>query len=309
MAKGSGALRVVLAALAGNVAITVTKFIAFALTGSTAMFTEGIHSLVDSSNQLLLLWGQKRAARPPTESHPFGYGMESYFWSFVVALMIFLAGGAVAIWEGVEKLIHPADIERPHISLIVLGASALFEALSFRTAYREYRHLVRGRQVRIWRFLRASKDPNIFATLLEDGAALIGLTLAAVGIAAAAYLGLGWADAVASIGIGLVLVTVAIFMANETRSLIAGEAASPIIEAAVREDLAGCPQLGKLAGLKSLHLGPEAILVALDWRFPDRMSRGEVAAASAQLARRVRKVDPRVHTVLFSPAALSDAAV
>lgn len=295
----SGARKVVLAALSGNLAIAVTKFVTFAFTGSTAMLTEAIHSLVDTGNQGLLLIGQRRAGRPASESHPFGYGMETYFWSFIVALMIFLAGGAVAIWEGVEKLVRPAPIQRPYISLIVIAVSAVFEGLSFRTAYREYKSLVRGREVRVWRFLKLSKDPNVFATLLEDGAALIGLTLAAAGTAAAGYLDLAWGDGAASIAIGCVLVAVALFMANETRSLIAGEAASPVIVERVRKALAASGDLGRLEGLKTLHLGPQTILVALAWRFPAAMTRADIAAASAELTTRVRAADERIGSVLF----------
>jgi cation diffusion facilitator family transporter len=234
-----GALKVVLAALAGNL--------------------EGIHSLVDTADQVLLLIGQRRAARPPDVNHPFGYGMETYFWTFIVALMIFLAGGAVAIWEGVEKVLHPTPVSHPWVSFGVLAASALFEGLSFRTAYREYRHIVRGRDIRLLGFLRDSKDPNVFATILEDGTALTGLALAAAGVAGSTLLGWRWADGVASVLIGLLLVGVAVFLANETRSLIAGEAAVPSIEERVRRALDGCAHLGELARLRTLHLGPQSI--------------------------------------------------
>lgn len=296
----SGARRVVLAALTGNVAIAVTKFVAFAFTRSTAMLTEGIHSLVDSGNQALLLYGQVRAARPATANHPFGHGMETYFWSFIVALMIFFAGGAVAIWEGAEKLLHPAPVALPVVNYAVLGASAVFEALSFRTAYREYRDSVRGQDVRLFGFLRRSKDPNIFATILEDGAALAGLAIAALGVTGS-MLGLEWADGAASITIGLLLIAVAVFMANETRSLIAGESAAPHIEHRVRAGLERATDLGTLTGLRTLHLGPRSILVSIGWRFPDTMSRAELARAFTALQERARAADPRVTHVLFEP--------
>src|SRR5262249_12961400 len=156
--------------------------------------------------------------------HPFGYGMEVYFWAFVVALMIFLVGGAVSIWQGWARLSHHEPIERPWISLAVLAVSALFEGSSFSVAYRAFRRTVHGRRVRLYRFLKASKDPSLFATLMEDGAAVTGLAVAALGVIAAAWLGLWWADGAASIVIGLLLTGIAIFLANETRSLIAGEA-------------------------------------------------------------------------------------
>jgi len=287
---------VVLAALAGNLAIAVVKFVAFGATRSTAMLTEGIHSLVDTGDQLLLLVGQSRAAKAPNENHPFGYGMETYFWSFIVALMIFLAGGAVGVWEGVEKLLHPAPASRPIISFGVLAASAVFEGLSFRTAYREFRDVVRGRRVRLWGFLRLSKDPNVFATLLEDGAALTGLALAALGVAGASA-GLPWADGAASVAIGVLLLSVAVFLANETRSLIAGEAAAPVIVACVEAALADGP--GEVRRLRTLHLGPRSILVAVNWSPPDGLSSAQAAREMADLEARVRAADERVAHVFF----------
>ena len=303
MAKTSGSLRVVLAALFGNLAIAVTKFVAFYFTRSTAMLTEGIHSVVDTGDQLLLLIGQKRAARPPDPSHPFGYGMETYFWSFIVALMIFLVGGAVSIWEGFEKLLHPEPVGQPWINFGVLGAAMIFEGFSFHTAYKEYRNVVQGRDVRLWRFLKLSKDPNLFATLLEDGAALVGLALAASGIAASTFLGQAWADGAASIAIGLVLVAVALFLANETRSLIAGEAAAPSIVERARDAATAGGEGERLENLVSLHLGPRSILIALTVKFsPDLCGDGLDAAMSA-LAGRVRDSDERIQHVVFRPSA------
>ncbi|MEI9965836.1 MAG: cation transporter [Caulobacteraceae bacterium] len=153
-----GSTRVVLAALAGNLAIAVVKFAAFLFTRSSAMLTESIHSLVDTGDQLLLLTGQARGSRPPDATHPLGYGMETYFWSFIVALMVFLLGGAASIWQGVAKIAHPVAMSRPWINYVVLAISAVFEAGSFMAAYREYRRVVRGRDIRLFRYLRLSKD-------------------------------------------------------------------------------------------------------------------------------------------------------
>jgi cation diffusion facilitator family transporter len=297
-----GARKVVLAALAGNFAIAVTKFVAFGFTRSSAMLTEGVHSLVDTADQLLLLVGQARAGRPANDTHPFGYGMETYFWSFIVALMIFLVGGLVSVWQGVGKILHPEPISRPMISFAVLGASAVFEGLSFRTAYREFREIVRGRDVRLFGFLKGSKDPNVFATLLEDGAALTGLGIAAAGIAASVLAGLLWADGAASVLIGLLLVTIAIFLANETRSLIAGESAAPPIEAAVREALGRAAPDGEVTRLRTLHLGPQSILVALDWRFGGSGGFPAAQREAARLEASVRAADPRIQEVLFEIA-------
>jgi cation diffusion facilitator family transporter len=291
---------VVLTALAGNLAIALIKFAAFFFTRSTAMLTEAIHSVVDTGDQLLLLVGQKRGARPPDASHPFGYGMETYFWSFIVALMIFVVGGALSIWEGAEKLLHPADMGRPWVNLVVLAASAVFEGASFSVAYREFRKMVQGRDVRIWRFVQLSKDPNLFATLLEDGAALVGLGLAALGVLGAGYLHLPWADGAASVGIGLLLVAVAGVMANETRSLIAGEAAAPLIVDAARMALED-PRVSSIVEVASLHLGPRSILVAVTLRFRSGLSGDEVQQAADELVRRVRAADPRIGGVFLRP--------
>jgi cation diffusion facilitator family transporter len=311
----AGARKVVLAALAGNLAIAVTKFIAFAFSGSTAMLTEAIHSLVDTGDQLLLLVGQHRAAQPANASHPFGYGMETYFWSFIVALMIFLAGGAAAIWQGVERIRDPLPVNHPLISICVLAASALFEGLSFRTAYREYRRAVHCRNIRLLSFLRLSKDPNVFATILEDGAALTGLALAAAGVAGSAILGWHWADGLASVLIGVLLISVAAFMANETRSLIAGEAAADFIEENVRGALDQCAYLGQLVRMRTLHLGPQNILVAVCWRFDRSLSYAAALAGILKIQADIRTAEPRVADVLFEfvdqpapPEAVSSAA-
>jgi hypothetical protein len=179
--KRDGSTTVVYAALGGNLAIAVTKFGAALYTGSSAMFTEALHSLVDTVDQGLLLYGMHRARRPPDEAHPFGYGLELYFWSFVVALLIFSLGGAFAIYEGVEKIRHPESIRNAWVNFTVLGLAVLFEGYSFGVAWREMRR--RHADVGMWSALRRSKDPSTFTLILEDGAALTGLGLAAIGVA------------------------------------------------------------------------------------------------------------------------------
>jgi cation diffusion facilitator family transporter len=301
--KGSEGVssRVVLVALAGNLAIALIKLTAFFMTRSTAMLTEAIHSAVDTGDQLLLMVGQKRGRRPPDETHPFGYGMETYFWSFIVALMIFMVGGALSIWEGARKLLHPAGIDDPWINLVVLAVSAVFEALSFRLAYRGYRRMVRGRNIPLWQFLVLSKDPSLFATLLEDGAALTGLALAALGVIGEGWLGLEWADGTASIAIGLLLVAVAVFMANETRSLIAGEAAAPFIVEQARSALEADPRVATLVDVASLQLGPQQILLAVTLRFRPGLTGEQIEAAADDLAVRAQASDPRICSVFLRP--------
>jgi cation diffusion facilitator family transporter len=296
-----GSTPVVLAALGGNLAIAVTKFAAFLFTRSSAMLTEAIHSLVDTGDQVLLLIGQKRAELPPNARHPLGYGMETYFWSFTVALMIFTVGGVVSLYEGWRKLQHPEPISRAWVSFLVLALSMAAEAVSFSTAYREYRRMVRGRGVHLFRYLKLSKDPNVIAVLLEDGAAMIGLVLAAIGIAASVFLRAAWADGAASMAIGLLLIAVAVFLANETRSLIAGEAAAPDIVARVRVCVEDDARVAQVHELLSLHLGPRHILFAISLCFRAGVSGEAVQGAAADLTRKVRAVDERIAFVFLRP--------
>ena len=257
---------VVYAALAGNLAIAATKFVAFALTGSSAMLTEAIHSSVDTGNQGLLLLGLARAKKPPSDTHPFGYGMEVYFWAFVVALLIFALGGAFSIYEGVLKIRQPEPIARAWINFLVIGLAALFEGASFLVAWRQFK--VVRKDTPFLRAIRRSKDPSIFAVLLEDGAALAGLAIAALGVAGSAVFGVAWADGAASVAIGVLLIAVAIFLASETRSLLTGESASPAIVEAVREMLAADARIDTVAEVLSMHLGPQEILLGVTLDFP-----------------------------------------
>jgi cation diffusion facilitator family transporter len=292
--KTSGSHKVVFAALSGNLAIAVTKFAAALLTGSSAMLTEAIHSGVDTGNQGLLLLGLARANRPPSQSHPFGYGMELYFWSFVVALMIFALGGAVSVYQGVHKILRPEPIDRAWINFAVIGLSALFEGGSFVVAWREFKTL-RG-EVPFFRALKGSKDPSIFAVLLEDGAALLGLCLAALGVAGSVA-GLAWADGAASVAIGVLLVFIAGFLANETRSLLTGEAAAPRIVENVRQALARDARVESVTEVLSMHLGPREILLGVTLDFQDRLTAGEIEDAADDFATLIQGVDPRITRV------------
>ena len=289
---------VVYAALAGNVAIAAVKFLAAGLTGSSSMLSEAVHSVVDSLDQILLLWGGRRGAREPDASHPFGYGLEVYFWSFTVSLMVFLLGGAVSIYEGVTKLRQPEPSTHLNVAYLVLAVSALFEGATFAFSYLQFRKLA-GRRMGLVDFLRRSKDPNLIVTLMEDGAALAGLALAAVGVTGQ-LLGLRWADGAASIAIGVLLMAVAWLLANETRSLIAGEAADSSVVEAVRRALDAHPGAGEVAEVATLQLGPERILVALTIDVADGRE-GEVERVAAELTDHVRAADPRVFRVYFRP--------
>lgn len=299
MAEGSA--RVVLIAMGGNLAITLAKFGAFALSGSSAMLTEAIHSLIDTGNQVLLLVGQRRGRIGRDRDHPMGHGMEIYFWSFVVALMVFLIGGVFGLYEGIRHLLSPEPLGSPWISLGVLAISAVFEGSSFVAAYREYRNVVRGRDIRLWRFIRVSKDPGLYATLLEDSAALAGIGLAALGVIGSSFFQLHWADGAASIAISLLLVTVSVVLANETRSLIAGEAVAPPVMQELKAALAGLPSIEKVHEITTLHLGPQTILAAVTLQFRPELSGGARDEAVREITRALQRADDRIAYVYVRP--------
>ena len=298
----TGSTFVILVALAGNLAIAIAKFVASWISGSTAMYTEAIHSLVDTGDQILLLIGQKRGERPPDARHPLGHGMETYFWSFIVALMVFLLGGVLSVYEGVRQILEPEPVVSPWISLRVLAIGATFEGTSFRIAYREYRRVVRGRPTRLWDFIKASKDPALFSVLLEDSAALIDIGTAAIGVVAATFFQVTWADGIASIAIGLLLASVAFVLANETRSLIAGEAVAPIVMERLEETLAHIDCITELEEIATLHLGPGAILVALTLALRPRSTTEAVNKAILEITRCLQETDGRIAYVYVRPA-------
>ena len=302
MAHG-GSRRVILAALAGNLAIAATKLAAVIFTGSSAMLSEAIHSAVDTGNQGLLLIGLRRAARPPSPRHPFGHGMELYFWAFVVALMIFALGGAVSIYEGWRKIAEPEPVESAWVNFLVLGAAIVFEALSFRVAFREFRRSQAGEP--FWQAIRASKDPGVFAVLLEDAAALAGLAIALVGLGLAEWLHMPALDGAASIGIGLLLVLAAGFLANETRSLLTGEAASPRLVAEVRATLTADPRVKTVDELLSMHLGPAEVLMAVTIDLEDELPGAGVEQAARELSHNIEDRHPEVTRIFLRPRRLA----
>jgi cation diffusion facilitator family transporter len=299
MADGSG--KVVYAALAGNILVALCKYAAAILSGSSAMLTEAVHSSADCLNQLLLLVGVRRGRLPADDTHQFGYGMEIYFWTFVVAMLVLIVGGAFSLYQGIEKLSAPAPIRSPLVTLGVLVLSAIFEGSSFAIGYREYeqvkkRHAPRSR-VGLVRFIQWSKDPSLYETLLEDGAALAGLLIAGVGILASAYGGWLAADAIASIAIGLLLLANGVAILVATRSLIAGEAVAPPVLENLKLGLKDQPWSDRIVDVATLHLGPNCILVAATLLpakngLPDELIAKEVE-------QRLRKIDPRVIEVLF----------
>jgi cation diffusion facilitator family transporter len=295
--------KVVYAALAGNVLVALSKFVAAALSGSSAMLTEGIHSSADTLNQVLLLIGTRRSHARPDATHAFGYGMEVYFWAFVVAVMVLFVGAAASFYEGVSELRNVRTISAPGVSLAVLALSMLFEGASFSVGYREYKRIVRGRKVDgqhvgLWRFIAISKDPNLYESLLEDMTALIGIAIAATGVVASAYFGVLWADGAASVAIGVLLMADAAVIASATRSLIAGEAAAPPILAQIEALRSESTSL-HIPEVRTLHLGPRTILVAVTVSVTPGQSVPAVGREIDEFSARIKALDRRISDVLF----------
>jgi cation diffusion facilitator family transporter len=295
-----GSTRVVYAALAGNALVAASKYVAAALSGSSAMLTEAIHSTSDCTNQLLLLIGVRRGRLPADPSHQFGYGMEIYFWTFVVAVLVMLAGGAYSIFRGVSELAAPHPIDAPKLSLAVLVLSGFFEGISFRVGYKQYKkvvaaHRIPGQTISLIQFIKLSKDPSLYESLLEDGAALAGLAVAAVGIVASAYFGLLRADGAASVLIGVILVVNGFAILVATRSLVAGEAVAPNVLHDLRAAVEGQLWSDRVSDLATLHLGPSCILVAVTL-LPGS---GNDDKVGDEIERRLKATDPRILEVLF----------
>ena len=296
-----GSTTVVLVALGANLGIAVAKFGASVLTGSSAMFSEAIHSLVDSGNQGLMLYGIKRSARPADDKHPFGYSKELYFWSFVVAIMLFALGSGVSIYEGIEKLKHPHPISDVHIIYAVLGIAVLLEGFACYKAMQEF-NARRGRRG-ILTALRQSKDPSLFAILLEDFAAILGLIVAAVGVTVADLLHYEPADGIASIIIGVILACVAMFMAFEIKHLIIGEAADAEtqrgIMAAIKAEQGEGKPIRAINEVRTMHLGPHDILVAASVDFGGNVSADEVEGATARIETAIKSKFPDVRRLFL----------
>ena len=288
------------AAVAANLAIAVTKFAAASYTGSSAMWSEGIHSLVDTSNEGLLLYGLYRAARPADEEHPFGHGRELYFWSFIVALLIFALGAGLSFYEGALHIANPAPIEAPLVSIAVLIVSAAFEGWSWSVSYQQ---LGESRQrVGLLEAVTRSKDPAIFIILLEDTAALAGIAVALAGISASALLDMPVLDGAASIGVAIILAVTAIFLAREVKGLLIGEQARPAVRNGIRE-LAD-QQLGitEICNLFTVHLGPDQVLALLTVSFDAALTADRVEDTVAAFERAAKAKYPELVAVLASPA-------
>ena len=297
-----GSKKAVYAALFANLGIAIAKFGGAAYTGSSAMVAEGVHSVVDTSNQALLLLGMKRAARPATPRHPFGYSREIYFWCFVVAVVLFTAGGTFAIWEGIEKLRHPHPVENPGVNYAILSVAILLEAGSFAVAIKEFRKVAGDRHW--WSAITEAKDPVLFTVLFEDSAAMVGLVVALVGLIAAETLGIPALDGAASIVIGLVLIGASILLARETMSLIVGEAAAPEVLDDIERLIRAEASINGVRDITSVHLGPHDIIVTAAVDFDDEVPAGEVERIVARILEAVQTAQPDVKRLFLAPTTL-----
>jgi cation diffusion facilitator family transporter len=285
----------VIAAIVGNGAIAAIKFVAGAMTGSSAMISEGIHSVVDTGNGGLIFHGLRRGARPPDAAHPFGHGMEVFFWSLIVAVSIFGIGGGMSIYEGAVHIRHPAPLENPLINYIVLAAAVVFEAISFSVAWSAFRKHRKGRRTLV--AIHHAKDPSLFTVLFEDSAALLGLVVAFLGVFLSHLYDEPLIDGVASVVIGIILVCAAAWLAYESKSLLVGEAAEPELVAAVKEIALADPAVIGLGAVLTMHLGPREVLLNIEVQFKPGLAVEDIHAAIHRIEGHISDPFPEVTRV------------
>lgn len=295
--------KAVIAAFLANSGIAVTKFVAWFFSGSASMLAEAIHSVADACNQLLLLGG-RLAKRQADREHPFGYGRERYVWSFIVALVLFSVGGLYSIYEGIQKIQHPHEIDVPWLPLTVLGVAIVLESFSFRTAIKEANE-VRGK-ASWWRFIRTSKSPELPVILLEDLAALLGLVFAFIAVGLSVLTGNPIFDAIGTLFIGALLVAVAVVLAIEMKSLLIGEGATVEDERAILAALNGSDDVEAVIHMKTLYLGPDELLVAAKVAFPPRSSTTDIARTIDDLEHQVRSAVPVARVIYIEPDIVID---
>ncbi len=298
--------RAVLAALVANAGIAAAKFVAFAFTGSASMLAEGIHSCADTGNQALLLLGSKRARREPTALHPFGFGRERYFWAFVVAVVLFTVGATFAIYEGIEKIRHPHEIESLAWAISVLLVAIVLEAFSFRTALVEASKVKGSMTFR--QFIRRSRSPELPVVLLEDLAAQVGLIFALIAVVLASVTDEPVWDGIGTLAIGLLLGVVAIVLAIEMKSMLIGEAASEDQEALIRSTIEDHPAVRRLIHARTLHIGPDDVLVAAKVEFAPGLSGDELAVAIDSVESTVRQQVPLARLIYVEPDVFHETA-
>jgi cation diffusion facilitator family transporter len=297
--RASSSKFVVMAAFFGNLLVALTKFAAAWWTGSSAMLSEAIHSLVDTSNQLLLLYGMRRASKPPDEIHPLGYGREIYFWSFIVALMMFTIGAGVTMLEGISHIRAPERIVDPAVNYAVLGLSLLFEGTTLFLALREFRK--KKGSIGYFEALKRSKDPPTFIVVFEDSAALLGLLIAFAGTVLAERLNMPIFDGVASIGISIVLAMTAFTLARESKGLLIGEAASLRVRDSIVEIAGHQPNIERADLILTVHLAPDQIVVALSVEFADGLATTQIEETVLALERNIQEQHPEIVAIFVKP--------
>jgi cation diffusion facilitator family transporter len=300
MASGSRAA--IYAAIGGNLAIAMMKFTAAGFTGSSAMLSEGIHSLVDTGNGGLLLLGIRKSKQPPDATHPFGYGKELYFWSLIVAVLIFGVGGGISTYEGILHLVHPNPLEDPIWSYVVLGLAMVFETFSLLVAFRAFQE-IKGEQT-MWEAVKTSKDPTIFTVLFEDAAALLGLIVAFVGIFLTHYFNNPYLDGAASVVIGLILATVAVLLVYESKGLLVGEGADPQTLESIRKLAEADPGVKKVINPLTMYFGPHTVLLTVDIEFHNKLSAMEVEETVDRLEKRISNQYPVIKHIYIEAGAV-----
>ena len=293
-------------ALAANLGIGVAKFVAAGITGSSSMLTEGVHSCVDSLNQVLLLYGQKRSRRAPDIVHPFGYGRELYFWAFIVAILIFAIGAGVSIWEGWRHIQVPEPLESPTINYVVIAIAVLLEGSSWSLAVREFSRSKAG--LGWWAAIRRSKDPATFIVLFEDSAALAGLAVAALGVWSSHATGDARLDGVASIAIGLILAAVAALLAREAKGLLIGERADPATIERIRALVVAHPEVTAVNHVRTIHTAPDSVFVAISADFDDALTMGEGEELVERLEGELRAAVPMLASIYIRPEKAENAS-
>lgn len=287
----------ILGALASNIAVAVTKFIAASVTGSSAMVSEGIHSLVDAGNTLLLYFGAKRTERPPSMLHPFGYGKEIYFYTLIVAISLFAIGGGMSVYEGIQHILNPEPIEDPTWNYIVLGFSTIFTAISWIIAFKEFNKNNTEGNESVWQAVRKSKDPGIFAILFEDTADLLGLLVAFIGVLLGHLLHNPYIDGVASIIIGLILITTSLLLAKESKGLLIGESADGDLVNDIIKITESDASVLYVKPPLTMHMGPNDIILALGINFNKDLNAEEIASAIDRIEHSIRQKYPQIKKI------------
>lgn len=300
-----GSKRIIYAALVGNLAIAITKYAASQVTNSSAMLSEAIHSLVDTINQVLLLYGMKKATQPADENHPFGYGKEIYFWALIVAIMIFAIGSGISVYEGVHKIYEPEIVTKAYINYIVLGAAFIFEGVAWTMAYKEFKRL--NPDLGIWKAVQRSKDPTVFVVLFEDTAAMLGIIVAFIGLAIGQYFDMPIFDGVASVIIGLILAGTAMALAVESKALLIGEAADPVEQNAIRGILEGYDEIDNINELLTIHFGPNDILATISLDVKNHVTTGDWEKSVSKIESEIKSAIPNMRKIFIESQAKEES--